>query len=119
MGATDSPGLAHPADRILGESPAMAALRDQIRRLASFDAIGNPHVPTLLLQGETGVGKGLVASVVHESGARAPEPFIDVNCAAIPEHLLEAELYGFEAGAFTDARRAKPGLFEAAARGTL
>src|SRR5262249_54235723 len=68
---------------------------------------------------ETGTGKGLVARVVHDSGGRAAGPFVDVNCGAIPEHLTEAELYGFEAGAFTDARRAKPGLFEAASRGTL
>jgi transcriptional regulator with AAA-type ATPase domain/tetratricopeptide (TPR) repeat protein len=72
-----------------------------------------------LLQGETGTGKGLVARALHASGARAPGAFVDVNCAAIPESLLEAELFGFEVGAFTDAKRAKPGLFEAAAGGTL
>src|SRR5262245_52184763 len=109
----------HPSDRIIGSSPAMARLREQIGRLTAFDAVGNPHVPTLLLQGETGTGKGLVARAVHESGGRASGPLVDVNCAAIPEHLLEAELYGFEVGAFTDARRPKPGLFEAASRGTL
>jgi transcriptional regulator with PAS, ATPase and Fis domain len=75
---------------------------------------GEPHVPTVLLQGETGTGKGLVARVLHESGPRAAGPFIEVNCAAIPETMLEAELFGFEPGAFTDAKRAKPGLFEAA-----
>jgi len=64
-------------------------------------------------------GKGLVARVLHDSGAGVRSPFIDVNCAAIPESMLEAELFGFEAGAFTDARRAKPGLFEAASTGTL
>src|SRR5262249_59642187 len=58
-------------------------------------------------------------SVIHASGGRAAGPFVDVNCAAIPETMLEAELFGFEAGAFTDARRAKPGLFEVAARGSL
>src|SRR4029077_18791770 len=82
-------------------------------------SLGSPAVPTLLLQGETGTGKGLVARVLHDSGPRAAGPFIEVNCAAIPETLLEAELFGFEAGAFTDARRAKPGLFEAAAGGSL
>ncbi|HJQ85534.1 MAG TPA: sigma 54-interacting transcriptional regulator, partial [Candidatus Binatia bacterium] len=106
-------------DSILGNAPAIAALRDQIRHLAAFDRPGSPHLPTVLLQGETGTGKGLVARLVHESGARASGPFIDVNCAAIPETMLEAELFGFEAGAFTDARRAKPGLFEAAAGGSL
>jgi transcriptional regulator with AAA-type ATPase domain/predicted ATPase len=94
-------------------------LRAQIRHLAAFDTLGNPAVPTVLLQGETGTGKGLVARVLHDSGPRAQEPFLDVNCAAIPETLLEAELFGVTAGAFTDAKRAKPGLFEAAARGTL
>ncbi len=63
--------------------------------------------------------KGLLASVIHRTGPRATGPFIDVNCAAIPETLLEAELFGFERGAFTDARQAKVGLFQAAHGGTL
>src|SRR5215475_10541987 len=108
-----------PTDTILGSAGQMVALRAQIERLASFDALGNPHVPTVLLLGETGTGKGLVAHVMHESGPRAGGPYVDVNCAAIPEPMLEAELFGFEAGAFTDAKRAKPGLFEAASGGTL
>jgi transcriptional regulator with AAA-type ATPase domain len=103
----------------MGTSSAIATLRAQIRHLASFDTLGSPLVPTLLLQGETGTGKGLVTRVVHDSGPRAAGPFIEVNCAAIPETMLEAELFGFEAGAFTDAKRAKPGLFETASRGTL
>lgn len=106
-------------DAILGGSASMAALRDQIRHLASFDAPKNPHVPTVLLLGETGTGKGLVARVMHDSGPRRAAPMVDVNCAAIPDNMLEAELFGFEAGAFTDARRAKAGLFEAASGGTL
>jgi DNA-binding NtrC family response regulator/tetratricopeptide (TPR) repeat protein len=109
----------HPTNSIIGDAEAVAELRRQIRHLATFDTPGNPHVPTVLVQGETGTGKGLVAGVIHASGARAAGPFVDVNCAAIPETMLEAELFGFEAGAFTDARRAKPGLFEAAARGSL
>jgi len=108
-----------PTQAIVGSAPAIDALRGQIRHLAAFDTPRNPHVPTVLLQGETGTGKGLVSRVIHASGGRARAPFIDVNCAAIPETMLEAELFGFEAGAFTDARRAKPGLFEAAAGGTL
>ncbi|MGH8067252.1 MAG: sigma 54-interacting transcriptional regulator [Candidatus Entotheonellia bacterium] len=109
----------YPTDRLVGTAPAIAALRAQIRHLASFDAVGSPHVPTVLLQGETGTGKGLVARILHDSGPRASGPFIEVNCAAIPESMLEAELFGFEPGAFTDAKRAKPGLFEAASGGTL
>jgi DNA-binding NtrC family response regulator/predicted ATPase/class 3 adenylate cyclase len=109
----------HPTDRLVGRSPSMRALRVQIRRLVAFDTLGNPSVPTLLLQGETGTGKGLVARIIHDSGPRAHGSFIEVNCAAIPETLLEAELFGFEAGAFTDAKHAKPGLFDAASGGTL
>ena len=110
---------AHPTDRIVGHAPAIQALRAQIRHLAAFDTVGSAFVPTLLLQGETGTGKGLVARVIHDSGPRAQGPFVEVNCAAIPETLLEVELFGFEAGTFTDAKRAKPGLVESAAHGTL
>jgi DNA-binding NtrC family response regulator len=109
----------HPAERLVGTSPGMAALRAQIRHLARFDTLGSAAVPTVLLQGETGTGKGLVARVMHDSGPRATGPFLTVNCAAIPETMLEAELFGFEPGAFTDAKRAKAGLFEAASGGTL
>ena len=108
-----------PTDRLVGQAPSMVALRTQIRHLVTFDTLGNPFVPTVLLQGETGTGKGLVAQVIHESGPRAQGLFVEVNCAAIPESLLEAELFGFEGGAFTDARRAKPGLWEAASGGIL
>ena len=104
---------------ILGNAPQIDDLRSTISRLSGFDAPGNQRVPTLLLEGETGTGKGLVARVIHESGPRRSGSFVDVNCAAIPDTMLEAELFGFEAGAFTDARRAKPGLFEAASGGTL
>jgi DNA-binding NtrC family response regulator/tetratricopeptide (TPR) repeat protein len=109
----------HPTDRLVGATPAMVDLRAQIHRLAAFDTVGSLHVPTVLLQGETGTGKGLVARVIHESGPRAEGQFIEVNCAAIPDTMLEAELFGFEVGAFTDAKHAKPGLFEAALEGTL
>src|SRR4029453_17166895 len=109
----------HPADSLLGQSSSMSALRLQMRHLATFDTLGNPHVPTVLLLGETGTGKGLVARVMHDSGPRAAGPFLEVNCAAIPDTLLEAELFGYEAGAFSGAKRAKPGLFEAASGGTL
>ncbi len=111
--------MAHATNSLIGDAPAIEELREQILRLAVFDTPGNRAVPTVLLHGETGTGKGLVSRVIHASGGRASGPFVDVNCAAIPETMLEAELFGFEAGAFTDARRAKPGLFEVAARGSL
>jgi two-component system response regulator PilR (NtrC family) len=114
-----SPTTTHPSARLIGTAPAIHALRAQIDRLAGFDQIGGLLVPTFLIQGETGTGKGLVARIIHDSGPRAAGPFIPVNCAAIPETMLEAELFGFEAGSFTDARRPKPGLFEAASGGTL
>src|SRR5882724_13302844 len=119
MAGPDPLSSVHPTERLVGQAPVMGALRAQIRHLAAFDTVGSAFVPTVLLQGETGTGKGLVARVIHDSGPRAAGPFLDVNCAAIPETLLEAELFGFEAGTFTDAKRAKPGLWEAASRGTL
>src|SRR5204863_9332026 len=73
----------------------------------------------VLIEGRTGTGKRLPARILHRAGPRADGPFVDVNCAAIPETLLEAEMFGFERGAFTDARRAKPGLLQAAQRGTI
>ena len=103
-------------DAIIGQCAAIEELRTRIRRLATLPA-GAP--PTVLVTGETGTGKGLVARVLHYSGARAERPFIEVNCAAIPENLVEAELFGYERGAFTDAKTSKVGLIQAADRGTL
>jgi transcriptional regulator with PAS, ATPase and Fis domain len=77
------------------------------------------RVPSILLQGETGTGKGLLAWTIHDRSPRARGPFVDLNCAAIPATLLESELFGFERGAFTDARQAKTGLVQAADGGTL
>src|SRR6266536_2579612 len=107
-----------PLAELVGESPAMEAVRDQVRRLLTPRETGR-RLPSILIQGETGTGKGLVARTIHRAGPRADGPFVDVNCAAIPETLIEAELFGFERGAFTDARRAKAGLFQAAHRGTI
>jgi non-specific serine/threonine protein kinase len=96
----------------------MAAVRQTLGRLLAGQARARRPASVLLL-GETGVGKSLVARVLHGAGPRAHATFVDVNCAGIPPTLLEAELFGFERGAFTDAKRAKPGLLEEADGGTL
>src|ERR1700730_11509014 len=107
-----------PFIELLGESPAIEAARDSVRRLLSrpFSA---RRPPAVLLEGATGTGKGLMAGVLHRAGPRAARAFVPLNCAAIPETLLESELSGYERGAFTDARRSKPGLFQTAHQGTI
>ena len=100
-------------DGILGTS---AALRETLERAARII----PHgTVTVLITGETGTGKELLARAIHYNGPRREAAFVDINCAAIPEQLLESELFGHEKGAFTDARAAKAGLFEMANGGTL
>ncbi len=108
-----------PLGKLLGESPGIAALRDQVERLLRRQAEGARRLAPILVLGETGTGKGLLAGILHRAGPRASGPFVDVNCAAIPDTLLEAELFGYERGAFTDARHAKPGLLQTAHRGML
>jgi len=103
---------------IIGGCPAMVRLRAQVARLLSRQIAGG-RLPPILIEGETGTGKGLMARTLHRRSIRSSEPFIDVDCAAIPETLLEAELFGYERGAFTDARQSKPGLFQLADRGTI
>jgi transcriptional regulator with AAA-type ATPase domain/tetratricopeptide (TPR) repeat protein len=103
---------------LLGESDVLVALRQAVERLLERQRASR-HLPPVLIVGETGTGKGLLARAFHQAGPRASAPFIDVNCAAIPVTLIESELFGYERGAFTDARRAKPGLFQAAHGGTL
>jgi DNA-binding NtrC family response regulator/tetratricopeptide (TPR) repeat protein len=103
---------------LLGESSGIEAIKDKIARLLARQQDAR-RLPPVLIEGETGTGKGLLARLLHKAGPRPQGPFVDVNCAAIPETLLEAEMFGFERGAFTDARRAKPGLFQAANRGTI
>jgi len=103
----------HGVDAFIGASPAAAAVREFLARLA-----GVP-VSTLLLTGETGTGKGLAARIVHYSGKRGGGPLVEVNCAALPRDLLESELFGHEAGAFTGSRGRRRGLLEQAHDGTL
>jgi DNA-binding NtrC family response regulator len=105
---------------LLGESAPMLALKDKILRLAAAEAsLADDDLPAVLITGETGTGKEVVARAVHFEGPRKAQPFIELNCASIPAHLIEAELFGYERGAFTDARERKYGLVEAADGGTL
>ncbi len=98
---------------VIAESPAMREMMNFVRRVAASEAT------TILLEGENGTGKDLIAKTLHYQSVRQAEPFIAINCAAIPETLLESELFGYEKGAFTDARSQKRGIFELADRGTL
>ncbi len=100
------------ATGLVGRSPAMAETRALIAKASR--AAG-----TVLIEGETGSGKEAVARALHEVSARAGQPFVQINCAAVPEHLLESELFGHERGAFTEAPERKPGLLERAEGGTL
>jgi DNA-binding NtrC family response regulator/predicted ATPase len=103
---------------LIGDSAGVASVREQVLRLVRRQSDSRRPPPVLIL-GETGTGKGVTARLIQRLGPRRDAPFVDVNCAAIPETLLEAELFGFERGAFTDARQAKPGLFQVAHRGSI
>lgn len=105
--------VAGGSDTLLGGSMEMAAVRRMIGQVAA-----SPDT-SVLITGESGTGKELVARAVHAESHRAQQPFLEINCAAIPENLLESELFGHEAGAFTDATRSRAGLFELADRGSL
>src|SRR6185295_5678777 len=102
---------------IAGTSPEMREVVDTVRRVCERTTRGAP--PTILVRGETGCGKGLLAKCVHYNGVRRNHAFVEINCAAIPATLLEAELFGYERGAFTDAKSSRAGLFETAHQGTL
>jgi two-component system, NtrC family, response regulator AtoC len=104
---------------ILGDSAAAERLRALVTRLGRMTTGAGAPAPTILLLGETGSGKGHVARALHAASGRRDGPFIEVNCTALPENLIEAELFGYEKGAFTDAKSARAGLFETAEGGTL
>jgi two-component system, NtrC family, response regulator HydG len=99
-------------DTLIGESTAMQSVLELVRKAARSEA-------NIVIQGESGTGKELVARAIHANSPRAAEVFVPVDCAALPEPLLESELFGHERGAFTGAERTKPGMFEVADRGTL
>ncbi|WKJ89738.1 sigma-54 dependent transcriptional regulator [Methylomonas montana] len=103
----------YTVDALIGSSPVATRLRSMVAQMA--------RVPfsSLIISGETGTGKGLVARILHASGSRSRAPLIEINCAALPRELLESELFGYEAGAFTGAKKRHRGLFEQAHTGTL
>jgi len=105
-------GEVHGLDRVIGVSPVMTALFEMVRAIA-------PTNSTVLITGESGTGKEVVARAIHGLSSRAEGPFVSINCGALPDTLLESELFGYMKGAFTDARTNKKGLFEAASGGTL
>jgi transcriptional regulator with AAA-type ATPase domain/TolB-like protein/Tfp pilus assembly protein PilF len=107
-----------PLAELIGQSPSMAALREQIGALLGRETRSR-RLPPLLLRGETGTGKSLLARVIHRASSRSAGQFVELSGPAIPEHLLESELFGYERGAFTDARQSKAGLLHVADRGTL
>ena len=105
--------IAHAYSGIVGSSRGMLSLFDTLERLERIDA------PTVLITGESGTGKDLVARAIHARGSRREKPFVEVDCAAIPETLVESTLFGHERGAFTDAKVQKAGLFESANGGIV
>ena len=100
-------------DSVVSVSPKMTELMNFVKKVADCEAT------TILIQGEIGTGKDLIAKAIHYESSRHEKPFVAINCSAIPETLMEAELFGHEKGAFTDAKQMKKGLFEAADGGTL
>jgi two-component system, NtrC family, response regulator AtoC len=108
-----SAGREYSFEAIVGDSPAMVQVKNLLTRVARSPA------STVLLTGETGTGKDLAAKAIHYNSDRAARPFVNITCSALPEQLLESELFGHERGAFTDARQQKRGLFETADGGTV
>ena len=105
-------GQRYQFDSIVGRSPVMREIFATIQRVA-------PTRATVLLAGESGVGKDLIARAIHHNSPRADRPFVKINCTALPENLMESELFGYEKGAFTGANISKPGKFEQADTGTV
>ncbi|HSQ03020.1 MAG TPA: sigma-54 dependent transcriptional regulator [Burkholderiales bacterium] len=107
-------------ESIIGESPPMLAAKTRARQVLDAERrISDSNLPAILITGETGTGKELLARALHFEGVRSSAPFVEMNCAALPPNLLEAELFGHERGAFTDAKDRRIGLAEAADGGTL
>jgi len=107
-----SPHARDPVGAMLGAAPVMQEVYELVRRAAGSNA-------TVLVRGESGTGKELVAHAIHSESARARQPFVKIHCAALPDNLLESELFGYEKGAFTGAAARKPGRIELADRGTV
>ena len=105
------------ADLVFGTS--LAGVREQLQKITTADRRLGNHLPPVLIEGETGTGKTAIARWIHRNGPRAEGPIVELNCSAMPESLAEAELFGHERGAFTDAKAARIGLMEAADGGTL
>lgn len=107
------------ADREFYFGKSLAALEDQLQKIIAADNRMQERLAPVLIQGETGTGKTTIARRLHQQGPRGAQPLVEVNCSALPDTLAESELFGNERGAFTDARTARMGLFEAANGGTL
>ncbi len=107
------------ADHALFFGGALQGLAQQLEKILAADRRMTEHLPPVLIEGETGTGKTSIARWLHQQGPRANQPLVEINCPALPETLAESELFGHERGAFTDARNARMGLFEAADGGTL
>ena len=116
--ASDYNSAMNGLEAIVGESGPIVTLREQVRSLLDRERTMH-RLPPVLIIGETGTGKGLLASVIHRASSRSSAEFVEMSCAAIPDTLIESELFGYESGAFTDARKSKPGLLQTAHGGTL
>lgn len=105
--------------RMIGDSPAMQRLRQQVKHITMLVDKSRDEHPVILVNGETGTGKDVLARLYHDLGSWRQRPYVHVDCASLPSELIEAELFGYERGAFTNAHQAKPGLIEVAEDGTL